>query len=251
MHSYEITIYGTALIACGLLLLIIGLFVWSVARSKSQLLRRTQESYRAELELLEARNRLAADLHDEVGPLLQQSLSLVRSLRTSLPEPSPNLDLLSGHLYQIADCTRRVANNLLPPSLFFKGIGGAIEELLLECRAFHSFETKASVSIQDEPSVSTAMHLYRMLQELVNNSVKHSGGRLLQLELRQKKRLVSFCFQDDGTGFDAQKAGATSIGLRSLQLRAVLLGGQLRLLSNSNGTLYSLQIPLSVWKKSV
>lgn len=251
MHAYEISIYWAVVIACVLLLVIVILFAWALARSKSQLLKQTQASYRAELELLEERNRLAADLHDEVGPLLKEALSLTRTIGREAPAAAEATARLRMHLQQVADCSRRIAHNLLPPSILLKGVGGALEELLLECRAFHRFDTESMIAVQEEPSASTAMHVYRMVQEMISNAVKHSGGNLVQLQLVQERRQVVLRFQDNGKGYEPEAVRDKGLGLRSLQLRAVLLGARLRCLSNAQGTLYSLHIPLRKWRTSV
>lgn len=248
MHAYEITLYWAIATASVLLLVIVGLFAWSIAHGRALLLRQVQASYKVELALLEERNRLGADLHDEVGPLLKESLRLARALHRNQPGASETTAQLQENLEQIADCSRRIAQNLLPPTILLKGLAGALEDILLECRAFHSLRTRSEIKVQDEPAAGTAMHLYRMVQEMVSNAAKHSDGSQVTLRLVQEKQRVVLHFEDDGKGYNPEEAGKSGTGLRSLQLRAVLLSGRLRCTSNKRGTIYQLHIPLRQWK---
>lgn len=249
MHSYEITIYWAIVIVSVLLLVIIGLFGWSLARSQQYLRQQTMENYRVELALQEERNRLAMDLHDEAGPLLTGAMRLTRKLHKEAKGQEQTAEKLEAYLEQLADCTRRLAHNLLPASIFRKGLRVALEELLLECRAFHPLETKVVFAYRTEPTPTVAMHVYRLVQEMVSNAIKHSGGTTLILHIGEERECVVLHFQDDGRGIDPDCIAKEGMGLRNLQLRAVLLGGELRCLSNASGTAYLLQIPLTKWKE--
>jgi signal transduction histidine kinase len=249
MHAYEITIYWAIAIVSVLLVVIIGLFGWSLARSQQYLRRQTVENHRAELALQEERNRLAMDLHDEAGPLLTGAMRLLRKLQQEAKGQEKTTEKLEAYLEQLACCTRRLAHNLLPASIFRKGLRGSLEELLLECRAFHPFQTEAVFAYSKEPVPTVAMQVYRLVQEMVSNAVKHSGGSTLLLRLAEERGYVVLHFQDNGRGFDPACVRKEGMGLRNLQLRAVLIGGELRCLSNASGTAYSLQIPFHKWRQ--
>jgi signal transduction histidine kinase len=98
--------------------------------------------------------------------------------------------------------------------------------------------------VDDVFSVDHALNLYRIVQESLNNILKHSHARNIRITLERDVRDVSLQIEDDGLGFDTQRAQKTGLGLRNISERARILGGELRINSAlGQGTRLTLTVP--------
>ncbi len=91
-----------------------------------------------------------------------------------------------------------------------------------------------------------AVILYRMAQEILNNTVKHSGAKQITVLLKASGNLFTLAFSDDGVGFDIEKKmNSGGAGLNNLQNRARLINAQLTMQSTpGNGTGVTIELPL-------
>jgi signal transduction histidine kinase len=90
------------------------------------------------------------------------------------------------------------------------------------------------------------IHLYRMVQEIVNNAIKHSGASLLKIELFPKQDKLIIIIADNGKGFDSEtiKKESTGFGLKNILSRVDILKGDLYLAAQpGKGTTYTIEIP--------
>ena len=106
-----------------------------------------------------------------------------------------------------------------------------------------SFETKGAIPEIDKDK---AVILYRMVQEILNNIVKHSGAKQIRILLTVTENSFKLAIDDDGIGFNAEeKINSPGAGLRNLQSRALLLSAQLHVQSSSgSGTAITIELPL-------
>jgi signal transduction histidine kinase len=90
------------------------------------------------------------------------------------------------------------------------------------------------------------LQIYRIVQELVHNTVKHSGGTELFVQLFERKKKIYLYYKDNGKGIQNDSAEKSDgLGLGSLQNRAAMLGGSMTYNSfNETGTEYFFEIPL-------
>jgi len=88
--------------------------------------------------------------------------------------------------------------------------------------------------------------LYRIVQEMVNNTLKHAQAKNIELQIQINPGTLDLKYYDDGKGFDYdQKSTSESIGLQSLQSRVGFLNGKIDIDSKpGQGVKYSLQIPI-------
>jgi signal transduction histidine kinase len=87
--------------------------------------------------------------------------------------------------------------------------------------------------------------LYRIIQELVNNTLKHAGASHIELQISIEPGMMNLSYADDGKGFDfRQKIESKSIGLQSIQSRVNFLNGKLDVIAEpGKGVKYSIQVP--------
>jgi signal transduction histidine kinase len=93
-----------------------------------------------------------------------------------------------------------------------------------------------------------SVHLYRIVQEIVHNTIKHAGATVLQIHLIKEEQMLVLYTTDNGKGFHYQKAleKSNGYGLRNLLSRTDVLGGNLSISSREGGgTIYIIRIPLN------
>jgi signal transduction histidine kinase len=195
------------------------------------------------------RKRLANELHDGVG----QNLSLIRNRslllqRMDLPAPARHqATALHGLATDAIEEVRAVAHNLRPLHIEEMGVTDAIDALVEKLR--HSSATRVTCrveSIDDVLQGSAATHVFRIVQEAINNAMKHADARNLSVTIERDITCVRLAIRDDGRGFDHGDASLRrGLGLLSIGERAGILGGHLEIESRpGGGTCVSIEIPI-------
>ena len=222
-------------------------------KASDELLRSRQELRRLSGSLIDAREeerrRIARELHDELG----QRLSALKMDLTSLghelhgrASQKRQLDMLQM-LDNTVAAVRRLAADLRPLMLDDLGLNAAIEWLARETARRMSLEITVRLDEAEPPlNHRVATTLYRMVQEALTNVGRHAQASTVQIDLRQLGTELILTVQDDGIGLPSVPARSeTSFGLLGMRERAILLGGQMRIESPSNGgCLVTVNLPL-------
>jgi signal transduction histidine kinase len=199
----------------------------------------------------EERRRISRELHDEVG----QSLLVVRlyleMVQNSLPPEQKALIDKLDEARRVAEGTigemRRLIAALSPNVLEELGLGASIRQTVKNFGRTFSGRVRVRMSnIEDLPK-GTEIMMYRLVQECISNTVKHSNARNVNLQLARRNGRVSLKMQDDGQGFDLTEAGRKreSFGLSGMRERVTLLGGQIDIQSSpGKGTKVQIEIPV-------
>jgi signal transduction histidine kinase len=240
-----------------LLLLLLGAGALAVAwlrhRQRLAALRREQEKALLTTQAVlqgqeEERRRLARDLHDGLGGMLstvKHYLATVRS-RAAIPaETAPLFGQAIEHLDSSIAELRHVARNLMPEALLAFGLLQALQDLCA------SMQQASGVQVQLQTHGLAArlpqpleVDLYRLVQELLNNVLKHAQAQQVLVQLMRHGPELHLVVEDDGRGFDTAAVGS-GVGLRSVQARARYLGGTLEVQSQpGQGTSVSLELRL-------
>lgn len=200
----------------------------------------------AEIEAIEnERKRIAGDLHDELGPIL----SAVR-LQINHVEPSDEIEqeALRKSSVQIDEVIKRfreISYDLLPNTLVRKGLINAVEEFAGRMSESSKLKIETTLSnIKLEPLKE--INFYRIIQEIVHNTIKHARASILYIELKETNKLIYLQTKDDGIGFNYQEKSAAGggLGLLNLQSRVEVLSGQLEINSTpGKGTIFNIEIP--------
>ena len=191
--------------------------------------RRLIESQEAE------RKRIAAELHDSLG----QNLLIIKN-RALLGLNTPGdrekaieqLHEISSAASQAIDEVREIAHNLRPYQLDRLGLTKAIAAIINKVSASSDIEFVTEIDPVDGVfSKESEINLYRVVQESVNNIVKHSGATRASLVIKKDARGVRIRIQDNGRGFspaapDGGHAGERGFGLTGISERARILGGK-------------------------
>ncbi len=181
------------------------------------------------------RTRLAKDLHDGLGGMLsgiKYSLSNMKGNLIMTPDNAQaferSMDMLDSSIKEM----RRVAHNMMPEVLVKYGLDTALKEYCNEINnsgvihtSYHSIDL-ANAHIEQ----TTAVTVYRIVQELVNNSIKHAAAKnvLVQAHVTEADKLLTLTVEDDGKGFDpAELKHASGIGWSNIQNRVDFLKGKI------------------------
>jgi signal transduction histidine kinase len=195
------------------------------------------------------RKRIARELHDGLGVLLSAARMQFTSIKDLSDENKPLMERATQLLEQATSDVRRVSHNMMPGLLTKLGFFEAVEDLIENIGETEGL--KASCEIegdQDRLPENKEIMLYRVVQEMVNNTLKHAKAKNISLKIKRLDNLMVIIYTDDGIGFDPDKlseGSRASIGLQSIQSRIDFLGGKLEIESSQgSGARYHLQIPL-------
>lgn len=230
-----------------------------VARRTAEAERRTKQLHRVTLELTDAeereRRRLAQILHDD----LQQILACLKMRTRMLADDSDDkakvtegLREMDGQLAEAIKATRSLSRDLHPP-FQAKNIGAMIEHLSVTMRDRYelhvSTDTEKAGTLMLSPKYR--MFVYRSIQELLFNTVKHSRCNHVGIELRREGDNLKITVADDGVGFDpaeieTRQGEDRSLGLYLIRARADLLGGVFKIHATpGRGSRFTLIVPVS------
>jgi signal transduction histidine kinase len=248
MHEEERSLYTAVLIVSGIVGIIIIYFIVSIIRQHRRSLALYKQSIFTEINTLEKeRTRMAADLHDEVGPVLSAIKLRLSSLDLHDPEDEAELSKTNAQIDKLLKRMREISFDLMPNSLLRKGLASAIGEFIEYC----SKSSPLEIHFQHEPITLTqqqSINLYRIIQEIIHNTIRHANASALQIELKKEREKIVLKASDNGTGFnyETKSKESSGLGLRNLLSRTEIIGGQMFFESKKNrGTSYTFEIPIT------
>jgi two-component system sensor histidine kinase UhpB len=205
-----------------------------------------RESARFALRALEdERNRIARELHDEVGQTLTGVMLQVEGLAAKIPEDlREQLDELRETARSGTEEVRRIARQLRPEALEDLGLHSALSALATAFADQAGIEVRrrleASLPLTDEQELV----VYRVAQEALTNVARHAEATRVELRLDHRGDRAVLTVRDDGCGIHPG-ALPSSGGIRGMRERAMLIGAQLEIDSEpGRGTTIKLSIPL-------
>jgi signal transduction histidine kinase len=199
------------------------------------------------------RARLAKDLHDGLGGMLSGIKYSLGNIKERLVMTSDNfqafersIDMLDSSINEM----RRVAHNMMPEMLVKYGLDTALKEFCGEIGRSGVININyQSVGMQGITiEQTTAVTIYRIVQELVNNTIKHAQAKnvIVQLHQSEEEKLLAVTVEDDGRGFDPKTVTRSGgMGWRSIQNRVEFLKGRLDI-ESSVGSGTSVMIEISI-----
>jgi signal transduction histidine kinase len=185
--------------------------------------------------LQEQRLRISRDLHDNIGSQLTFVISSLDSLRYGMAE---NNDTLKERLSRISSFTRETIDELRDTiwamnknAISMEDLKSRISNFIDKAKSANSevrFEFTGSVSITDQEVFSSVvgMNVYRIIQEAVNNALKHAGATLITLKIEATDTGYLLTIKDNGSGFDEINEHSGS-GLKNMEKRARDINGEL------------------------
>ncbi len=231
------------LVVGAMILLVISLLSWRNYKQKQKLQMQRISELETEKKLLateavlkgeeQERSRLAKDLHDGLGGLLSGIKYSFQNIKSNLVMTTENhqafergMDMLDTSIKEM----RRVAHNMMPEALVKFGLDTALKDFCNDINqtavlqvTYQSIELE-NVSIDQTTSIT----IYRIVQELIHNSMKHAAAKTAIVQLSKTDGKISITVEDDGKGFDTVILNhSKGIGWSNIKSRVDFLNGKL------------------------
>jgi two-component system sensor histidine kinase UhpB len=180
------------------------------------------------------RQRVAQELHDEVGQMLTAVVLQLNDLVARVP-PELRTELLSAQQAARAslDEVRRVARQLRPEALDHLGLASALTALTSRFAEQTHITVRRTIDALPPLTSEVELVLYRVVQESLTNVARHARASAIEVRLRQTRSGIELRVQDDGQGLDG--AVTDGYGIRGMRERAMLVGGELTVANGSGG----------------
>jgi signal transduction histidine kinase len=231
-----------------ILAVLVVLLVYNYFRVKTQ---KQKDILKAVFEAQEAeRNRISEDLHDDVGGKLsalklQNELVLADGLSESSAAYARKN---SGLIDVIVKDIRRIVRNQASKYLIENGLSHELHSLCNQYRVSHGFDIsletgETELSLKPDFKVT----LFRIMQELLHNSAKHSGASEIVIRVTHENDRLEAYYSDNGIGFPEETHDGSGMGLRNIRTRTNLYNGSVHFTSNpGKATAYTLTFS---WKE--
>lgn len=180
------------------------------------------------------RERIAQDLHDQLGSLLFTTKLHFKHLGKSIPEDQKKAaEGISTMLDEAHQEVRRISHDLHEGAVYDKGFIPALEHLVEAIRSSSRIKVTLDVSnVTSEQLAFVQTDLFNIIQELFSNTLKYAKARSIRLKLEDHSGKVLFTYEDDGLGFEMdQSSGDGGIGLNNIRNRAAKIGTDIELRS--------------------
>ncbi len=198
------------------------------------------------------RKRLAKELHDGLGGMLSNLKLALSPPENGAKGNMDDQERIVTHALHMADRAseelRRIAHNMMPQSLAKFGLITALEDLCDDINFAGKMEvTFQHFNVDDSQVAAINLAVYRLVQELLNNIVKHAEATEVTVQLSQNATTLLVTVEDNGKGFDLKKALAEKgHGLNNLQSRVEALTGELEIDTRpEEGTSVQIQLPIN------
>ncbi|TVZ56585.1 histidine kinase/DNA gyrase B/HSP90-like ATPase [Lutibacter sp. Hel_I_33_5] len=177
------------------------------------------------------RKRIAQDLHDDISSKLNV-INLNANLLKDGDLDTKEYKTVNNNILEATDKTlesaRKIAHNLLPPILEKFGFKDAVEELA------DSFNNSKKITInytinyhKNYLTKENELHLFRIVQELINNSVRHGKAKISTLDINFEDQKLLFKYTDNGKGFNMNdQKFSKGLGMKNIETRISLLNGE-------------------------
>ena len=193
------------------------------------------------------RRALARELHDEIGQSLSAILMETEGAECADPPPG-----VRGHLDSITALAEKTVNQVRDLALLLRP--SMLDDLgLTPALNWHARETGKRTGVDVVVSADDAIDtlpeehrtcIYRLVQEAVNNAVRHASARTVEVAVRKERQKVNVTVRDDGAGFDTRFT--RGLGLLGMEERVRRLGGRLKISSEpGRGTLVHAEMPVA------
>lgn len=179
-----------------------------------------------------SRSQFAKELHDGMGPLLSSAKMSLSAISTeNMNKEQQEILASSRHMIDEAiRSVREISNNMSPQVLEDFGLSRGVHNFISRLQSFYDVEIEFRSGIHDERfDHNVEVVLYRVICELINNSLKHSGCKNIDISLLLKDATIVLCYHDNGCGFDTTTAMSKGMGLSNITSRISSLNGDLQI----------------------
>lgn len=243
-------LFYTVAITSILIAIVIIFFVISVIRYHKRYIQLQKERIQAQIMMQEQeRKRIANDLHDSLGPMLSTVKLFMSSITVNDETDRESLGKASGYIDEAIGNLREISYNLLPGSLDRNGLEMVVNEYVSRMGGRQPVRISFKVAKGTTIPKKTEIHLFRIIQEIIQNTIKHSGAKNLQLSISGQPDGLYLVSEDNGRGFNPEHTRETSggLGLKSIENRCQMLDADLKLITAKNeGCKMIIKVPVNI-----
>lgn len=177
------------------------------------------------------RQRIAAQLHDDICSklgVLHLTFHRLRRTETEKEQYGEMCDEINNLIADTLETTRRISHELVPPTLEGFGLLEALDELCEQIRNTGAVDIRFEHNITraDLQDVTTELNLFRIVQELSNNSLKYAEASFIQVQIMKEEEVIRLLYSDNGKGYDMKENESRGLGLKNIKNRAKIIGAQ-------------------------
>lgn len=237
-----IVIFGTLLLLVALTFLLILFFRKKIVEKeleKKKIEHQKEIIYKTILTQENERKRIAQDLHDDISSklnvvLLNSNFLIEGDL--SHDEYNKTVGSIIKVTQEALSSARKIAYDLFPPILEKFGLKSAIEELTDHCNISKKVIFESLIDYPENYLNKTQeLHVFRIIQELVNNSIQHGKAEKIHLNFFEKRQEVALYYSDNGIGFNRDEIDKKNgLGIKNIRSRVEILNGELIIKSAIN-----------------
>lgn len=184
-----------------------------------------------------SRSRFSKELHDGLGPLLSSAKMSLSALARD-GQNDEQKEIIDNTTYVIDEAIRslrEISNNLSPHVLNDFGLARGIQNFINKSVSMHDVKMRFTTNLRTERyDTDIEVILYRVICELINNSLKHSGCTAINLSLSLNNNLLTLDYTDNGHGFNPQAMMDCGMGLSNISSRINSLNGIFEISSSKN-----------------
>jgi two-component system, NarL family, sensor histidine kinase LiaS len=206
---------------------------------------------RQDLAVIEERNRLARDLHDSVKQQVFATAMQLAAARNLLEQDPSDPSAAHTHVAEAQSLTSQAQQELTaliqelrPVALEDKGLASALEGYSSDWSRQTGIAATLRVQGEQETSLEIEQALFRVAQEALANIARHSHATKVDLHLLWGREGIAMTIQDNGHGFDVERADGKGTGLWSMRQRIAAVNGTLRISSSTAGTQLEVHVPI-------
>ncbi len=231
-------------------LLLTSILIWFLyqqrqKRKDQEIVSLKREQQVKTLELLmegeeKERLRIAQELHDGVNV----DLSAIKYKLTSILEKNNTvINEAVAMIDKSCEQVRAISHNLVPPALKDFSLIEALQDYCGTTNTIHSVDiTFQSIGSPFAISKKIEVNIFRIVQELVNNSLKHAEATEIDVQISHQGDVIQITIEDNGKGFDLHTEKNNGIGLQNVKSRIKYLNAKLDVTSDNKGTSYVIDI---------
>ncbi len=247
MEISTIIIVGTVFTIFTIVVLLVFVYLYQrkkrevILIEENRVLIQKSASYRASILAVEAeRSLISKELHDQLGSDLLSIIYLLEASKSN--RDTDKHEQLVQSLQGVMTSMQHLSKNLYPQTLDKYGLKHSLEEIILRTRQLEvGFDVQFIWEEIPETSLVNIV-IYRCVQELLNNAIKHSEAKSVQITIENRATLMRLKYTDDGIGFDVNKQSDGS-GLLHIHNRVSAIGGDVKINSSNAGSEITIEIP--------
>jgi signal transduction histidine kinase len=195
----------------------------------------------------EERKRVATAIHDSLGVLLSSSKMSITAIKDNNPENKALIEKATRFLDEASGEMRKISHNMMPGLLTKLGLYEALEDLFESLNDLDKIDACMEVvgPMQRLPE-NTEIMIYRIMQELVNNTLKHAKASRIDLTIIVHPDQLDISYSDDGIGFNRDETlDRKTMGIQNIRSRVKFLDGNVCIdTSPGKGTVYRINVPV-------